>query len=518
MLYVFIPLLSLVMHLHVFRLDLVGYHVWRQTQTQTNIINFYEEDFNILNPRINNRGEGNGIFRMEFPIMQWLFAIFYKIFGNHIIISRILTFLIGVFSVLGMYHLIKAIFDNEKMAVIGAWCFNFSPVFYYYTLNPLPDNFALCCGIWGLAFFFSWLALLDKLTLINGHVSNHNLDRTVLSFSNKNLTGLKIGRYGLLWLCGLMLSLATLAKLPFILFSIIVPVYCLSDLINNRFDTVKRNFIILITITLCLFPAFLWYIWVIPTWEGNGIVFGILAIDKTEILMLLDILQFNLISTLPELLINFGSVLFFIAGFYLIFRNRSYKNPYFPLLLFLGTTTIFYFLFEMNMIGKVHDYYMFPFLPPIFLVVCYGAWHLISSQNNFIKRFSIFLLCILPLLAFLRINHRWDPDTPGFNKDLLIYKQELRSAVAHSAKCVAGNDISSYIYLYYIDKKGWVFSNNDLNYNSLKEMINKGAEYLYSDSRKIDENIQLKKLLDQLILQKGTIKVYSLKKCTISKK
>lgn len=49
-------------------------------------------------------------------------------------------------------------------------------------------------------------------------------------------------------------------------------------------------------------------------------------------------------------------------------------------------------------------------------------------------------------------------------------------------------------------------------------MINKGAEYLYSDSRKIDKNIQLKKLLDQLILQKGTIKVYSLKKCTITKK
>ena len=60
-LFFLIPLLSLFMHFHVFKLDLIGYHVWRQTQTQSNVENFYNEDFNILNPRINSRGDGNGI-------------------------------------------------------------------------------------------------------------------------------------------------------------------------------------------------------------------------------------------------------------------------------------------------------------------------------------------------------------------------------------------------------------------------------------------------------------------------
>jgi hypothetical protein len=61
---IFIPLLSAAMHWRVFQTDLVGRHVWRQAQTQTVVVNFYEEDFNILNPRLNSRGSGDGIRRL----------------------------------------------------------------------------------------------------------------------------------------------------------------------------------------------------------------------------------------------------------------------------------------------------------------------------------------------------------------------------------------------------------------------------------------------------------------------
>jgi 4-amino-4-deoxy-L-arabinose transferase-like glycosyltransferase len=88
--------------------------------------------------------------------MQWLFAACYKVFDNHLIITRILSFVVGIFSVWGMYFLLNALFKNRLAAIAGAWALNFSPAFFYHTLNPLPDNFALCCGIWGLAFFFKW--------------------------------------------------------------------------------------------------------------------------------------------------------------------------------------------------------------------------------------------------------------------------------------------------------------------------------------------------------------------------
>ena len=42
-------------------------------------------------------------------------------------------------------------------------------------------------------------------------------------------------------------------------------------------------------------------------------------------------------------------------------------------------------------------------------------------------------------------------------------------------------------------------------------MIKKGAKYLYSDSRIIDENEKFKKYFDALLFNKGSLRVYSLK-------
>jgi len=134
-----IAVISLAMHFKHFSKDLVSIHVWRQTETQTTIVNFYEEDFNILNPRQNNRGDGDGIFRMEFPLMQWMVAGTYKIFGHHLLITRIFMFIIGLFTIAGIYELVLQVLNKKIPAIIAAWTFSFSPGFYYYTINPQPD-------------------------------------------------------------------------------------------------------------------------------------------------------------------------------------------------------------------------------------------------------------------------------------------------------------------------------------------------------------------------------------------
>jgi hypothetical protein len=106
---------------------------------------------------------------------------------------------------------------------------------------------------------------------------------------------------------------------------------------------------------------------------------------------------------------------------------------------------------------------------------------------------------------------RWNPTAPGFNKDLLTYQKDLRAAVPDDALVVAGNDISHFIFFYYIDKKGWGFHDNNLNASDLKEMINKGAKYLYLDDTQLLENDSLFKLTDSLVLKKGSIEVYKLR-------
>lgn len=474
--FLLILIISTLMHLPHFSKDLMSIHVWRQTQTQTTINNFYEEDMNIFHPKRNDRGDGDGIFRMEFPLMQWMVAGVYKGLGNHIIITRLFMFILGLISVIGIYQLLFSLFRNPVLAILGAWAFNFSPAFYFYTINPLPDNLALCCSVWGLALFFLW----------------HGSRRIVY-----------------LLMSGFLLSAGALCKLPFILFYIVPIVYFTREIINRKESFLKITGPALSALGFGILPV-AWYAWVIPQWGRNRIIMGMLD-NRISFTQSLDYLQFNLISTLPELLLNYGSLIFFLAGFFFLYRRGAYRDPRFQLILALGIGLLFYFFFELNAIAKIHDYYLFPFYPLLFMLVAYGAYHMLFSRLKLLKYLSILCLVILPLTCYLRMQSRWNPDSPGFNSDLLEHKTELRGAVPKDALVVAGNDESHHIFFYYIDKKGWGFDSEYLTEEMLDMMIRKGAKYLYSDSRAVDENESLKYCLDEMILERGSIRVYRLR-------
>ncbi len=385
-------------------------------------------------------------------------------------------FITGLFSVLGLYILLKNIFGKELPAAFGAWAFTFSPAFYYYTINPLPDNFALCCSIWGLALFFIWVKKHRNLMLL---------------------------------LSGIFLSVGTLSKLPFILFYSVPFMYFLLKVIQKGYRNTDVTDA-LIVFTPAVLPA-AWYISVIPHWDYNGIVGGMLD-NQASWSTLLDYLQHNLVSTLPELLLNYGAVPYFIAGFYFIFRNRIYHTKLFWVLATWGMLTIMYFLFELNMIAKIHDYYLFPFYPLLFIIVAYGAVSLWELKKPAVKYSVIFLFLILPLTAYLRMKDRWNPDNPGINKDLLVYRDDLRNAVPDNALCITGNDISHFIFFYYVHKKGWGFDEDNLSTAKLDSMIVHGARYLYCDSRVVDQNSGIRSHLEKLVLARGSIKVYKLKR------
>ena len=468
-----IPLISMALHWHVFNLDLVGIHVWRQTETQTTINNFYTEDLNIFNPRYNEHADTNRLHRMEFPIMQWVFALFYKLFGTHIFITRILTFIIGLCSVYGMFRLCDNIFRNKPIAVICAWCFNWSPVFYYYTVNPMPDNLAMCCGIWSLTFFYTY-------------INTEKISNVILS--------------------ALFLCLATMAKLPFIIYGSFILTFVILSWIRRDHST-KQLFRIIYIYAITIIPAAAWYMSVIPGWH-IGTVKGIFD-RKLNHPSLSGVLTGTIISVLPELIINYGSVLFFIVGFYLMFRNKLYNRQYFLIFLIWGAAMLLYFLYEMNIIDLVHDYYLFPFLPAIFLLVAYGAYNLLS-RHNFLKYFALVCLTILPLTAFIRADSRWDTKNPGFNPAYFKYKDELRCLVPKNSYCIVGNDESHYILLYYIDHKGWAFDQDWLDEKMLSYYISKGAGYLFLDDQ-LDTVPGIKSHLDKKIFDKETLRVYKLK-------
>ncbi len=466
-------LLSLLMHAWMLNRDLVGAHVWRQAQTQTVINNFVSESWNIFEPRVNQHAHTDRIYRMEFPIMQWLFAVFYQVFGPHIIISRLLTLLIGFASVVGVYRLCTLIFNNKTVGVIAAWAFSFSPLFYYYTVNPLPDNFALCCAIWSLVFFYRYML-------------NPVLKHIIIS--------------------AVFLCLATLAKLPFVVYGAVAAAYW----VMHRNERARKPWTPLLVYFLALIPAMAWYITVIPGWKGNGVVAGVLDTSTYTVSGVLHILTGTLVSMLPEMLLNYAATPLFIAGLIFMYQRRLWKHPYFLPFLFILLGVTAYYLFEINMIALVHDYYLFPFLPLLFIVVAYGAYKLLSVQVRTVRGLVMMLLAVLPVLAMVRINGRWGTENPGFNKVYYHQNEELRALVPPGEYCVVGNDVSGFILLYYLDRKGWAYHSDNLGEQDLRYFITCGAAYLFADGE-VDKKPGIMQLTERLLYNEHGLKVYQLK-------
>jgi hypothetical protein len=467
------------MHFKIFTWDLQGTHAWRQTETQTMIRNFAEKDFNILNPRVNNQGDGSDIFRMEFPLMQWIYAIFFKLFGDHIIISRILTWLTGLFCIFGFYRLCYGFTRSPAASLIGSWAFTFGPTFFFYTMNPMPDIMAFCFSIWGLVFFFKWIRQRHWKDVV---------------------------------LCIIFFTLSTLVKLPFIIYFVLLAVDELIRLFKSRFQSIKELLIVLVLGLLILSPALAWYIWVIPTWHGNGIVQGLLALTASQMPELFAVLWYNLTQVFPKLLLNMYTLPLFLLGAFFIFSKGYFRRPMFPLFLAWALAVIAYYVFEANMIDRWHDYYLLPFVPQIFLIVLYGVSQLLKTRR-LIWLLGILVLCILMPFETAHYSYaRWKIGPNDEDASFMKYKKDLRNAVPDTSLVIVANDISPFIYLYHIHKKGWAVMNYWMWGDTMADRIHHGARYFYCDTRKLDNDPGIRKHLDHLIMQRDSIKVWALKR------
>lgn len=447
------PLLSLLMHSVVLDLPLQGIHAWRQCETASNVHNFAFGDHDILNPHVFNLEWEGGLKRMEFPVMQWLFALGLRVFGDHVIVLRLLSWILGFVTLLGFYALVKWLFQDRFLALAGAWAWMFSPVIFYYSINPLPDNFSLMAAVWGTAFFVNWHKTRGTWPLL-------------LSFA--------------------CISLATATKLPFVVFAALPYSGLLAEVYRARAKNILRVAALTITGTLLLTPALLWYAWVIPQWTGNGVVKGILDSTQEDIPLIVKSIGKNILSILPELLLNYAAVPFFLLGIYQIIRRKLFRHSLaFPFgMLALGTGA--YFIFEINMITSIHDYYLFPFLPGIFLLVAIGFRYVSQIVPPRWRMVVLCLLLVLPVTAGLRSYPRWSEK--GMPKGMLANVDALRNAVPADAKIIFGNDLSPHISLYHLRHFGWTVDETNLDSLKLADWIQKGASYFYSNSRDLEEN------------------------------
>ena len=223
-----------------------------------------------------------------------------------------------------------------------------------------------------------------------------------------------------------------------------------------------------------------------------------------------DYVQFNLFSTVPELLINYATLPFFLIGFFVAVKNIDFKNQIHTSFLSISFLATCYFFYEINMITRVHDYYLFPFLPLLFVIILVSLKYVIISSKSWLRYLLFLTIFSCPITAYLRCNTRWNLYEPGTTKEYVIYKTKIQSKLPKEAKVIVDNEKSNCINLYYLNRKGWGFAKGTLTETGLKDKIKLGATHIAFDYN-IDKNYFLNSYLDSMIIDLKPLRIYKLK-------
>ena len=121
----------------------VSVHQGAQADRASIAYNFYKTEMNIFLPRVMETGTFDGITPSEFPLVSYVAAIFYKIFGFNDFWYR---FTVWSFMGLGLwaaFNILITLGLEKYKSLILVFCWYFSTVLCYYTNNFLPDVVSL---------------------------------------------------------------------------------------------------------------------------------------------------------------------------------------------------------------------------------------------------------------------------------------------------------------------------------------------------------------------------------------
>jgi 4-amino-4-deoxy-L-arabinose transferase-like glycosyltransferase len=135
-----VVLFALALRLPGIRDPILDHPNWRQGDTASIARNFATLQYNIIYPQTNYDGPPPNYVELELQIVPFVAATFYKFFGVHEIIGRLITlvFSLGTVTVLGLFG--RWMFDSRLAGVSAAFFFAIFPGSIYYGRTFTPDT------------------------------------------------------------------------------------------------------------------------------------------------------------------------------------------------------------------------------------------------------------------------------------------------------------------------------------------------------------------------------------------
>ena len=108
-----ILVLGVLLRVQYIELPMAEAHRWREITNADIARNFYERSMNIFHPQVSWGGAATPYVGMEFPLMHWIVAACYWIFGEEAIIGRLVSMAFSVATLWAIYLLGAWLFGKE---------------------------------------------------------------------------------------------------------------------------------------------------------------------------------------------------------------------------------------------------------------------------------------------------------------------------------------------------------------------------------------------------------------------
>ena len=391
---------------------------WRQSDVAAIARNYFVGGFDFARPQIDWAGDQPGYVGTEFPILPFVAAICYKLFGVHEWIGRIQAVILFAVSLPFFYLLVRKTF-GEMAATWALFFYSFAPLNIMASRCFMPDVPSLALSIVGLYFFQCW---------IEGE-----------SDARGESTRLGQGSGGQAFLASaLCVSLSILIKLPSVVIG--APLLCLAF---QRFGGAAfRNLKVWLFAAIALLPAALWY------WYGYQIslkfypyhFFGAGGVRIVSALDYLTIGRWIFTSTLTPVLFLLGAVGAFVS------RSKARARLF---QWWLGAMILFFVIVGY---GNRHQWYQLPLIP---IAAAFGgafcpyAGEKISNRATRIAS-SALLAIAFGFSAVVYARDFYKPTGASLRAAGLALKE-----ITPPTSLIAAADNGDPTVFYYAERKGW---------------------------------------------------------------
>jgi 4-amino-4-deoxy-L-arabinose transferase-like glycosyltransferase len=128
---------------------------WRESDYTEVARSYYRDGMNILNPRVDWRGNTSGEVEMEFPAIPWLAALLYQFAGYHEQILRIISTICSLLGLLAFASLARRMLPGRG-GIFAIALFACNGLMVWLSGSIQPESLQILVCILAMTFIYRW--------------------------------------------------------------------------------------------------------------------------------------------------------------------------------------------------------------------------------------------------------------------------------------------------------------------------------------------------------------------------